>query len=267
MKKVIILLTVLLLAFSFAACKGKPVTNVVTETEINDADEIDAGGPSAGWYGDLPGGFTPVIMVNGKLYTWTGMSKEYIYIEADDGYTDVVIVGDTSTVLPNGYSEAGEILSITAETPTENLQLMAGFEASGTVYTSEVTPEAVYVLMTTDWFENYYIRFVSDDLRDGECISYNGSQYRISIGTGISETVEELPDGYVLVGTLKYMGDDYVPSADLETNCVSDSYGHYLDGREVYADPNNNSVIYVYEHHYWAQGDYPAYLACKLWGE
>ncbi|MBQ8831396.1 MAG: hypothetical protein IJ017_07330 [Oscillospiraceae bacterium] len=252
MKKLIILLTVLVLVFSLAACGNKAA---------------DTGSTEEGAYtdgGTMPGGFAPVIMVNGKLYTWTRLAVNRDFLDYGNG-TEVFYSGDGNTFLPEGYIEAGKISEITAETPTEDMQLMAGFEASGTVYTSEITPEVVYVLMTTDWFDSKYVRFASDDLCGGECIFYNGNLYRISIGTGISPTVEELPEECVVIGTLKYIGDDAVPAADLETNCVSDTYGKYIDGREVYADPNDNSVIYVYEHQYWAQGDYPAYLACNLW--
>lgn len=217
----------------------------------------------SGWYGDLPNGLRPMLMVNGKLFRWTGMSKEYHFIDSGEVYT----VGDTSTILPDGYEPMGEINAITEEVPTQELQLRAAFEATGTVYTNMETPEAIYVLMTTDWFEDSYIRFVSDDLKDHECIAYQGRQYRINGGTDICERVKELPEGCLLIGTLKYIGRDKIPSNDLETNRISDSYSRYIDGREVYADPNDSSVIYVYEHYYWAKGDYPAWRACHLWEE
>lgn len=67
-----------------------------------------------------------------------------------------------------------------------------------------------------------------------------------------------------LVGELIYIGMDKIPQNDLETNCASDSLSKALAGREVYLDPDDPSFIYTYEHHYWAKGDYPAYLACLL---
>lgn len=251
MKKLILLLTVFALIFSLAAC-GK------TEGETAEDD-----GKDGAMGGDmLPGGYYPVLMVNGKLFTWTRLAVRQDFLEYSDGTTDVFYRGDGNTFLPDGYTEVGEISEITDETPTEDLQLMAGFEPTGTVFTSEVTPEVVYVLMTTDWFENYYIRFVSDDLRDNECISYGGKQYRFTL---FSETVKELPSECVSVGTLKYIGPDAVPAADLETNCVSDGFGKYLGGREVFMKPDDDSTLYVYEHYYWAQGDYPTWRICKLW--
>lgn len=215
-----------------------------------------------GWYGDLPKGLRPMVMVNSKLYRWTGMSKVYLF-----GDSGVYTMGDASTFLPDGYTALGEISGITEEVPFEELQLRAGFEATGTVFTNEQTPEAVYVLMTTSWFSNYYIRFVSDDLYDNECISYQGRQYRFNVNTDICEITKDLPEECVLIGTLRYIGSDIIPLNDLETNRIADSYSKFLDGREVYVDPSDYSVLYVYEHQYWAQGDYPAWRVCQLWAE
>ena len=192
----------------------------------------------------LPKGLIPIVLVNGKNYHWTGMSK-----------------------LPDGYNAVGEISSITEEVPSEELQLMAGFEATGTVFTKEQTPEVIYVLMTTSWFEDSYIRFVSDDLHDNECISYHGTQYRFSYDVDICEKIEELPEECVLIGKLKYIGSDNIPFDDLETNCTADGQGKFLGGREVYADPNDNSKIYVCEHQYSKDGDYSVWRVCKPWPE
>ena len=260
MKKLILLLTAVALILSIISC-GKEDDDVSTDAGLGSEEDVPAGGDT------LPGVFQPVIMVDGKLFTWTRLAVRHDFLEYDDGSIDVSIRGDGITFLPVGYTEAGEISGITTETPTENMQLMAGFEASGTVFTSETTPEVVYVLMSTEWIDSEYIRFVSDDLHDRESIFYNGQQYRISIGTGITQSIRELPEGCVSVGTLKYIGCDTVPSADLETNCDSDSYGKYLGGREVFADPDDLSKIYVYEQHYWAEGDYPAWLVCKPWND
>lgn len=144
---------------------------------------------------------------------------------------------------------------------------MAGFEATGTVFGNEQTPEVVYVLMTTSWFEDSYVRFVTDDLHDNECISYQGEQYRFSYDTDICKIVEELPEECVLIGSLEYIGSDQVPNDDLETNCGTDGHGKALDGREVYADPKDESVLYVYEHQYAKGKDYPAWRVCGSWRE
>ena len=215
-----------------------------------------------GWFGDFPNGLRPMMMVNGKLYRCTGKSLK---LSIQD--SKVYLTGAARNILPDGYTAIGEISGITEEVPSEELQLRAAFEASGTVFTNDQTPEAIYVQMTALSYTDDYIRFVSDDLHDNECISYHGKLYRFLPDYDICELIKELPENCVQIGTLKYIGDDTIPLNDLETNCISDSYSYLIDGREVYADPNDDSLLYVYEHHYWAEGDYPAWRVCKLWSE
>lgn len=206
----------------------------------------------------LPGGFDPVLQVNGTHYRWTGIAIEHQRVLRGT-------VHNPTRLMPDGYTAVGEISGVTEDTPTEEFQLQAGFEATGTVFVSESTPEAVYVCMTTDWFEEYYIRFISDALRNNECIIYQGAPYRFTLLD--STVVKELPAECELVGKLTYVGENVVPVNDLETNCRNDGFSHLLNAREVYADPNDSSVLYVYEHHYWAEGGYPAWRVCPLWEE
>ena len=215
-----------------------------------------------GWFGDFPNGLRPMLMVNGKLYRCTGKSLK---LSIQD--SKVYLTGAARNILPDGYTAIGEISGITEEVPSKELQLRAAFEASGTVFTNEQTPEAIYVQMTALSYTDDYIRFVSDDLHDNECISYHGKLYRFLPDYDICELIKELPENCVQIGTLKYIGDDNIPRNDLETNRISDSYSYLIDGREVYADPNDDCLLYVYEHHYWAEGDYPAWRVCKLWSE
>lgn len=264
MKKCILWVALVMCVVGLSGCNNRAGNeNVVVpdggKTVSEYEDNILSSG--SGWYGDLPKGLRPMLMVNGKLFRWTGMSKELHILDSGEVFT----VADNSTILPDGYEPIGEISGITEEVPTQELQLRAAFKASGTMYTNAETPEVIYVLMTTDWFEDHYIRFVSDDLKDCECIAYLGRQYRINVGTDICERVKELPEGCELVGKLRYIGRDLLPVNDLEVNRPGDSFSKVLDGREVYADPNDSSVIYVYEHYYWSQGDYPAWRVCHLW--
>ena len=241
---------------------------VITESDIEECcgpildyenNEISS---ARGWFGDFPNGLRPMMMVNGKLYRCTGKSLK---LSIQD--SKVYLTGAARNILPDGYTAIGEISGITEEVPSKELQLRAAFEASGTVFTNEQTPEAIYVQMTALSYTDDYIRFVSDDLHDNECISYHGKLYRFRPDYDICELIKELPENCVQIGTLKYIGDDTIPRNDLETNCISDSYSYLIDGREVYADPNDDCLLYVYEHHYWAEGDYPAWRVCKLWSE
>ena len=266
MKKLLSLFLSLLFIFAVSGCVKNSAIDVSPAPNTpggqgNDIvsyenNELSSG---RGWFGDLPKGLRPILMVNGKLYRWTGLSEAYH--TSTDG--SIYIMGDGSSFLPDGYSETGKISSVTEDVPTEELQLRAAFDASGTVFTNPATPEAVYVQMTTEWLDDAYIRFVSDDLHDNECIFFNGQQYRYRPGSyDICPRVSELPEGSQLLGTLTYIGADLIPVNDLETNRISDSYSHPIDGREVYSDPNDSNIIYVYEHHYWAKGDSPAWRAC-----
>jgi len=265
LKKAIVLIMALACVFGLVVGCGHKITapeadGSSSQEAIREYEDNEPGN-GRGWYGALPKGLRPMVMVNNKLYRWTGMSREY---HLRDGY-EVYTVADTTTILPEGYAAVGEISDITEEVPSKEFQLRAGFEATGTVFSNDQTPEVVYVLMTTSWFDDYYIRFVSDDLHDNESLFYQGQEYRISNDIDICEMIEELPEKCVEIGMLQYIGSDLVPTDDLETNCIGDSYSHYLDGREVYADPDDHSTLYVYEHQYWAEGDYPAWRVCRPW--
>lgn len=188
------------------------------------------------------GKITPTLRVDGTLYRWAGMS-----------------------VLPKDFQHCGDISGVTRETPTEDLQLQAEFEASGAVFVSEDYPAVVYVLMSTGWFENRYVRFVSDALGKNELLSWQGRMYRLSLAGDISHLLTELPEGCELIGNLHFVGEDSIPTEDLETNSRIDVYSKAFEGREVYAVPGDDSALYVYEHHYWREGDYPAWRECRLW--
>lgn len=199
----------------------------------------------------LPGNITPELNVGGKLYHWDGMSQ--------------VVPGFAETYLPDGYTRYGALTVVPeSEEPGES-ELRAGFDATGTIYTSEETPEAVYVLMTTGWFEDQYVRFISDELT-GSRLMWNGRSFRINPWVSDeNEIVRELPEGCEQVGTLHFIGRDHIPQNDLETNCPNDPQGGTLEGRPVYRDPTDPDHIYVYWRENWREGADDAYIQCPLW--
>ncbi|MDE6261019.1 MAG: hypothetical protein K2M42_09220 [Oscillospiraceae bacterium] len=215
----------------------------------------------------LPGGITPVLRVGDTLYEWTGMSVEP-FLDGSGSYSSM---GGGTTYLSEGFREYGEISGVTVEEPTEDLQLQAGFEASGTVFVSKEYPAVVYVLLHTDWFaeEGSYVRFVSDALGNNELVSWHGRAYHFSYYYSDSPVLEVLPEGCEPIGHLHYVGDNSIPAGDLETNRRSDDYAKPLEGRKVYAVPGDDSVLYVYEPRYRQENGHsawhPFWRVCRLW--
>ena len=253
-----LLLTLILLA---GCGETQEVSSAPTGTTYPaDALAVDVGF----YYGDFPGGIQPAVRVGNQNFYFAGTANA-LHGTGTPG-AEVYVNGDEGTFLPEGYTEAGEISSVTDGPLTGELQFRAGCGASGTVYTSEDTPEVVYVNLTADWFDvegPVLYRFVSETLKN-QWVLYGGNRYLISIGTGECEALEALPPGCEKVGTLDFIGMDRVPGQDLETNCPSDTFGKALTGRDVFFDPAHPEYIYIYEPHYWAQGNYPAYLACPV---
>jgi len=188
----------------------------------------------------FPENIHPEIMVNGKIYYW-----------------------EMSTPYPVGYTKYGEISKTTKTTPDEDCEIMIGSKkATGTIYINEETPNVIYVYMTTDWFENQYVRFISAELKAGQTIYLAGTYYRIAGDYGVFAEVNRLPKTCEYLGKLKYIGMDNIPQKNLETNCPSDSYNRKLDGRAVYFDTADPDNIYVYTKKYTISGEYDAYIKC-----
>lgn len=227
-----------------AAVSLPPIVRSFTGSQT---DSADGAGDACG---TLPGDMLPELNVGGRLYYWDGISR--------------LETGRAGTYLPDGYTEYGPFTAVPESQEPGESQLRAGFDAWGTVYTSEETPEAVYVLMTTGWFEDQYVRFTSDELTEPRII-WNGRAYNVPFITGkVYPATEELPEGCEQVGTLRFTGRDTVPQNDLETNCPSDFQGKTLDGRPVYRDPADPDRIYVYMKRAWREGWDDVYIICPL---
>lgn len=210
----------------------------------------------------LPGNFEPVLCLNGTHYRWAGLN-----LTSSIPHVDENGINHPSTRLPDGFEAVGElsvISHLTQEEPGE-LQMKAGFQASGTVYANPERPAVVYVLMNTDWFVDAYVRFVADCYESG-LIRFEGRLYWFAWGgREESEHLREFPEGCVSAGTLHVIDKDLIPAGQLEINLSKDCFDHYLEGREVFRDPADDSVIYVYEEHFWREGSYPTWVACHLW--
>ena len=228
-------------------------------SQPSDSDAVSSAADGAT---SFPGGILPTILIGQSTYTCTGLAFPLYGTDAPGGEVYVNAAG--ATELPDGYTEAGTISSVTQNTLSEEFQLRAGFDATGTIYTSQTTPEVVYVLLSSnafDAFDEAYFRFVSD-ARAKDSIFYQGNLYLADFGD--CSSLKELPTGCQQIGTLHFIGIDGIPTRDLETNHPGDTYSKALEGREVYFDPNNPEILYLYALCYWAQGEYPAYLPCPI---
>lgn len=230
---------------------------MVYSMRTKSADTPDASGNS------MLGDITPQILVEDTMYYWSGMSVKYT--GTDTSGAQVTAPGDGSTYLPEGYTECGSFLATIDTQPTADLQMQADFSAFGTVYRNPETPEVIYIRMTTDWFKDGFVRFTSQEIYDGSRIAWNGQYYHTVFTDGDSSPLAQLPDGAVSVGTLHYIGQDRIPSEDLETNCLCDNYAYSLEGREVFEVPGDAECIYVHSTQYWSGGSGDVYWKCPVW--
>lgn len=223
----------------------------------NAGGESSAQGIACGCADEFRGGIWPVLQVNGRLYQWHDLNGSGGYHLDEDG----VVRG--YTYLPEGFREAGEISSVTEELPVEDFQIQAGTPISGTVYVDPEAPLVVYACVTTDWLENCYVRFVSEDYKTGK-IRVAGKLYSWYIDDWkYYDRLKELPQGAVYVGTIQTVVEDRYPIHDLEAN--NDNFFQRMTGREIFQDPADDSVIYVQDEQHWSGGISYFWRACPLW--
>ena len=88
----------------------------------------------------LPGAteINPAVMVNGQVYTWTGMANSGI---------------------PDGYNYVSDLTHIEGDVLSEDGQFISTFEARGQIYAHPDRPDRVYIQITTDWLDGEYVEF------------------------------------------------------------------------------------------------------------
>lgn len=162
------------------------------------------------------------------------------------------------------WTEAGPLAGVTAQETAENLWLYADIGAvSGTVYADpENHPGVLYVLMTTEWFAEEWVRFVADERLLNPVFFYGGQLYYLDPGQyPAHNAVMALPAGYESVGTLVPASDpDRLPDRELETNWEFISYG----GHTLYAKPGYDGTLYVECQKDWSGGSYTLYAPAAL---
>ena len=198
----------------------------------------------------IQGGYRPVLRVNGTTYHWDGIHTA-VYNELGQDLHRAL--KDKPSYLPEGFTQAGSITWVGDDAPAADLQLQAGFEASGTVYVSPGFPEVTYIRLKARWFDRgeEVVRFTTEEL--GQRICWQGRQYRF---TGVDrDTVDTLPEGCTSMGLLQFVTRDSIPAENLHTNVP------WLARHEIFADGQKPQVLYVAdtwgEHHQWYR--------CRLW--
>ena len=198
------------------------------------------------------GNIRPVININGEKYYY----GEYF----------------SGGFIPEKYFEVGNTVFIGDSEPLNHLEIKSGTEFFGKVFVGDGTNATVYILPDSpEWAKGGSFRFVCEKMvtepnRSGydSLISYGGNLYELSFQKGEGFSFEELPEGFVSAGKLKYIKIDNLPQNDFETNCRQDAFGNSVDGAEVFINPNDLSEIYVATLHYWKEGSYTVYTKCVL---
>lgn len=161
------------------------------------------------------------------------------------------------------WTELGPLAGVTAEETSEDLWLYADIgQVSGTVYADpEGHPGVLYVLMTTEWFEEEWVRFVADKRLLTSALFYDGQLYYLDPGQyPAHNAVMTLPAGYKPVGTLVPASDpDRLPDRELEVNWEFGYGGHTL-----YAKPSYDGTLYVECQRVWSGSSYPLYAPATL---
>ena len=252
---VVFVTIVILMVLRNQKCKENPTITpsnaIPTETVdlSTDNDEFVEGGYpliiEGMFIGSVPENIRPVILVNGTRYYWMDRSYRLDGATVPNGSVRAWI-GMNYFPKKQNYTEYGSIKKVSKEEPVEDCQMKAAFSASGTIYTSELTPEAVYVwLVDDDTGKGQYIRFISEKLDGGQCIKWDGRYY--CIRPGECEILPQVPEGCTSIGTLHYVGIDMMPEQNLETNCPNDTRGYAFEGREAFFDGKKTDYLYVCE--------------------
>lgn len=229
-----------------------------------DGPSVDAAGPGTPispdgpGEGDIPAGCAlfpgetsqPLLYWQGAAYAWDRV-----------GAPGRAIGEPPETI--DQWTELGPLAGVTAEETSEDLWLYADIgQVSGTVYADpEDHPGVLYVRMTTEWFEEQWVRFVADERLLNPVFFYGGHLYYLDPGQyPAHNAVMRLPAGYEPVGTLVPVSDpDRLPDRELETNWEFSYRGHTL-----YAKPGYDGTLYVECQKVWSGGSYPLYAPATL---
>ena len=208
----------------------------------------------------------PQLMMNGQIYEDTGITRP-VYATWEVGER-VFLAEKTEPYLPEGYTEYGSVTLV--EHAPEKDGEGAGM-GEGAIYTNAAAPDTVYVYTEvysslTHTLVPHYVRYVSPALSAAQnIVRWSGRDYDVPLSDG--RITAELPAGCTELGALHYIGRDVLPTQDLETNSLTYGEGCITDGCIAYADPADDTHLYLQVEHYGENGWQTAYLLCPLWRE
>ena len=198
-----------------------------------------SGGSDSSAAGDsLPGEIHPTLWYQGRAFTWAHMASE----------------GD---LWEDGWNTLGTLKGPTTdENMQEDLWLYTDIEAEGTVYGNEKYPDVLYVQMTTDWFENKWVRFAIPELGQ-PIVCWDGRLYCAAAHSYPDvKGLRELPEGCIEVGRTHKSDSDIVPTAAGGCNMW------YL-GCPIWMDPTHPEIIYLQETVTHRDGSYTIYAPAQ----
>lgn len=207
-------------AAALAACLCLVLLMVRTTAPAESGADTSGDGPVG--CAPFPGEISPPLLYwQGTAYVW------------DSSVEELPATGQ--------WTHLGPLAGATAEETSEDLWLYADIgQVSGTVYADpEEHPGVLYVLLTTEWFEEGWVRFVSDIRLRNPVFLYGGQLYYLRHPAG--NAVMRLPAGYEPVGTLASASDpDRLPVQELQGNLA---WGY--EGCALYVKPGYDGTVYV----------------------
>nr|WP_326125853.1 hypothetical protein [uncultured Oscillibacter sp.] len=213
------------------------------------ADRDALPGPGASGGEDLPAG-CPLFPgeISQPLLYWQGTAYAWDRVGAPGRPA-----GEPPETIGQ-WTELSPLAGVTAEETSEDLWLYADIgPVSGTVYADpEDHPGVLYVLMTTEWFEEEWVRFVADERLLTPVFFYGGQLYYLDPCYPPRNAVSELPEGYEPAGMLVFPSDhdfDRLPDRDLVITLCPE-----YPGNTLYVHPDGNGILYVEYQKHWSGG-------------
>lgn len=185
--------------------------------------------PATGTYETL-GSILPCIRIGDRIFYWCGAAD---HVDKGTVADRIENSNHKFSVLPDGFLLSAPLRHVHLDDPVNNYEFAADFMAEGEIFENPDCPDVIYVKLRADRQDEAYIRFTTEQLGNGDRISYGGELYKITWQYFLS-----LPNSYELGGQLQAVGCDNLPQTDFETT-------YPFDGQNVYVSSTDSTHIYV----------------------